>query len=124
MKGRTPLCLVALTVVAMVTGPGFCIADEPPRIPDTVCPSENVILRPLMLLLPTWVFCAISEEDNPVGIDLPKALTDQEALSRTQTDGRTSSDDGDTGRAPVAPLAPSEGGSNPTPSGVTNIGKL
>jgi hypothetical protein len=124
MVGRTPLCLVALTVVAMVTGPSLCIADEPPRSPDTMCPSDNVLLRPLMILLPTWVFCAISEEDNPVGSDLPKALTGQEAWSRTQADERYSSDDGETHRVLVAPLAPSEDGNKTTRSGVTNIGKL
>lgn len=98
MKRRASLCLLSLMATMLVVGPGLCLADEPPRDSDTVCQSDSLLLRLVAHVLPAWLVCAISDESDPVGSDLPRVSVDGEASSPTPLNDKNPVDVGDADR--------------------------
>jgi hypothetical protein len=124
VKCRTSLCLLVLTVTVTVLGPGLCVAGEPPRDSIIECPLDGLLLRNVTYILPTWLVCAISDEQNPVGSDLPRVSDSQNTRGATQPDSLTSGEVGDTDRI-FGPLSDKSGSSTETPrQGLTITLKL
>jgi len=124
VKRRTSLCLLLLTVTVLLPGPDLCVAGEPPSGSGVECQLDGLLLRNLAYILPTWLACAISDEDNPVGSDLPTVSDSQNTRGATQPDSLTSGEVGDTDRI-FGPLSDKSGSSTETPrQGLTITLKL
>jgi hypothetical protein len=124
VKRRTSFCLLVLTVTVLLPGPDLCVAGEPPSGSGVECQLDGLLLRNLAYILPTWLACAISDEDNPVGSDLPTVSDSQGAWGAAQPDSLTSGEVGDTDRI-FGPLSgESRSSAEPPRQGGTIILKL
>ena len=124
MKSRTSLCLLILMLTVLVLEPDLSLAGEPPTDSDTECPLDGLLLRHVTYMLPTWLVCAISDEDNPVGGDMPTVSDSQGAPDATRRDSKTPGEVGDVDRIFGIPSDRSGSSTEAPRQGTTIIIKL
>ena len=95
VKLRSSRYLLLLMATVLAISPDLCLADEPPKSTVIECPADGLLFRNLARVLPRWLVCAISDEDNPVGGDMPTVSASHSVSEATQSQGETPGELGD-----------------------------